>query len=232
MIALYAHKDDWGYAYRVGVSPASSAGIDFIGSDKDKQDPEFRDAAALVLKVASRVIPPPENLPGIRCTLSPIAGAPQVTPNTFLAGGSLYGPISLVVIQLWAQKLGPESKGQVRHQYCAQLEAIRSADLGKVAASAEGDSCGDFKPVGGIEPKLDRLVECGPDVVPFCVLARGQKMKDGATPNQYLQDRNSQICIIDAADPVDALAEIYDRERRAAKELFDQRCRALAERIA
>ena len=232
MIALYAHNDRLGYAYRVDVSPAHSAGITFDGCPKDNQDLEFQKAADLVLQVASRVIPPPENLPGIRCTLSPIAGAPQVTPNTFLAGGSLYGPISLVVIQLWAQKLGPESKGQVRHQYCAELEAIRSADLSKVAASAEGDSCGDFKPVGGIEPKRRCLIELGLDVASFCVMAKGQ-MDDGTTtPDQFLRAHGSEISAIYAADPVDALGEIYDRQRRAEKELFEQRCKALAGRIA
>lgn len=241
MIALYAHNDKLGYAYRVDVSPAQSAGITFDGCPRENQDPEFQKAADLVLQMASRVIPPPENLPGIRCTLSPIAGAPQVT---FLAGGSLYGPISLIVIQLWAQKLSTESEGQVRQQYCTQLEAIRSADLSKVAASAEGDSCGDFMPVGGIEPKLRRLVELEHHPVPFCVLAKGQKMDDGrTTPDQFLKARNKEISSIDATDPVDALVEIYakqgkakeevlDRERRAAKELFDRRCRALAGRIA
>jgi hypothetical protein len=225
MIALVTHNDRQGYAHRLEVELAKLGEVVITDCDKHHQDDVSNRTRELVYQVASRLL---IDFSGARCTLPPLWGAPRAT---YLSDGSLYAPMSMAVIKLGAERLPRDRDGDLRCQLSTQLEAIRSSNLSTVAATAQGDSFGDFEPAKGIDLKLGRLME-HPDQVAFCVMAKGQKMDDGKTPEQFLSEGHvDSISVIYAADPIDALVQVHKRQKNSECDLFDRRCRALARRI-
>jgi len=212
-IVVFAHGagDAWPFYLEVHEF-VDGLGISFPGWQLNKS---FQDALGLAYQVATPLVGGKGFQPGVTCNLTRIG--PEDHPP--LAGGSLFGALSMAVIQLLANGSGAGREKEMRHQVRAQLTPMRCADLSTVAVSAAGNlDTGDFRPVDGIEEKLRSLARLGPE-----------KLRD--------------IPVIYALDPIDALGQLYERQCRASAEAhelrckasaqaFERRCKALAERIA
>jgi hypothetical protein len=165
----------------------------------------------------------PAFLGGLRWGLRPELGN--------IDGGSLYGPLAMGMLQALAKAPPKAIESGMRRQFLELIPQFRNASLAKVAVTAEGDEAtGDFRPVGGIRQKLQKLAELKNDELVACIVAWDQDLPpdllEAHHPNtnqgrsdihfDWLRSPGQRTAIIRAHDPVDAFCRLWEIQRRSA----------------